>query len=331
MQYYLYKLKFTTGLHIGDDSGRMSLAGSEMTIHADTLFSALCHEALQLGGQGLLTKLITVVSKGELLFSDAFPYRGDELYLPKPVLGLRFQREQTDSTLKKKFKALKYIPVNLFRDYLTGLKGEGVFEPENIPTVFGIQNTYTKAAIKGMKNNEGMEEARPYHVGVFRFFEECGLYLILACHEENRGFFSQLLSGLSYSGIGGKRTSGLGKFTVSEIDLQKELSAQPSAQTLVHLLGEEKATYQMSLSVALPADEELESVMTEAYYTLIRRGGFVQSSTYADTPLKKRVQYVFAPGSCFTRRFTGDVYDVSIYGRHPVYRYAKPVFLGVDI
>jgi CRISPR-associated protein Csm4 len=331
MKYYLYKLKFKTGLHIGDDSGRMSLASSEMTIHADTLFSALCHEALQIGGQDLLAKLIAIVSKGELLFSDAFPYRGDELYLPKPVLGLRFKREQTDSTQKKKFKALKYIPVNQFRDYLTGLKGEDVFEPESIPTTFGSQNTYTKVAIKGMKNDEGMDETRPYHVGVFRFFEECGLYLILSCHEENRGFFYQLLSSLSYSGIGGKRTSGLGKFTVSEIDLQEELSAQPSGQTMAHLLEDENAPYQMSLSVALPADEELEQVLTEAYYTLIRRGGFVQSSAYADSPLKKRVQYVFAPGSCFTKRFAGDVYDVSVFGRHPVYRYAKPVFLGVNI
>ena len=45
MEYSLYRLNFTTFLHIGEDNGAVSLDSSRMTIHADTLFAALCCEA----------------------------------------------------------------------------------------------------------------------------------------------------------------------------------------------------------------------------------------------------------------------------------------------
>jgi CRISPR-associated protein Csm4 len=326
MKYCLYKLKFKTGLHIGDHSGRMALASSEMSIQADTFFSALCHEALQNGGKALLDKLKEDVKEGKLLFSDGLPYQGSEYYLPKPVLGINTKREQTDSTQKKKFKALKYVPASRFADYLSGLKGESSFDPESVQTSFGSQSTYTKAAIKGM------EETRPYYVGVFQFFQDCGLFILLAYQEEaQRELFSQLLASLSYTGIGGKRTSGLGKFEVFAEEIEDTKAENPSRQALARMLAEDTAPYQMNLSVALPREEELEPVLEKAFYTLIRRGGFVQSQTYSDTPLKKKVQYFFAAGSCFRKRFTGDVYDVAYVGHHPVYRYAKPLFLGVRI
>lgn len=39
----------------------------------------------------------------------------------------------------------------------------------------------------------------------------------------------------------------------------------------------------------------------------------------------------FSAGSTFTKDFLGDVYDVSNNGRHSVYRYAKPMLMGVDL
>ena len=44
---------------------------------------------------------------------------------------------------------------------------------------------------------------------------------------------------------------------------------------------------------------------------------------------KKKDLYVFRAGSCFVHPFAGDIYDVSDGGSHPVYRYARAMFLGV--
>ena len=50
---------------------------------------------------------------------------------------------------------------------------------------------------------------------------------------------------------------------------------------------------------------------------------------YAEEYRRKRDLYVFAAGSCFKNEFEGDIYDVTNGGSHPVYRYAKPLFMGV--
>ena len=94
---------------------------------------------------------------------------------------------------------------------------------------------------------------------------------------------------------------------------------------------QKKSDRYMLLSVALPADEELENAMENASYLLEKRSGFVASSDYAEEWRKKKDLYVFTAGSCFVNCFAGDIYDVSEGGKHPVYRYAKPIFMGVSL
>ena len=76
-------------------------------------------------------------------------------------------------------------------------------------------------------------------------------------------------------------------------------------------------------------DDELEQALEDASYLMQKRSGFVASAIYADEWRKKRDLYVFSAGSCFKNCFQGDIFDVSDGGRHPVYRYAKPLFMGV--
>ena len=85
----------------------------------------------------------------------------------------------------------------------------------------------------------------------------------------------------------------------------------------------------MLLSTALATDEELESALDGASYLLTKRSGFIASDTYALEARRKRDLFVFASGSCFVNRFSGDIFDVSIGGGHPVYRYAKSLFVEV--
>jgi CRISPR-associated protein Csm4 len=122
-----------------------------------------------------------------------------------------------------------------------------------------------------------------------------------------------------HTGIGGKVSAGYGKFTAG--------APEPPGEALTALF-DAPGKY-MSLTAALPADGELEAVMRGCAYTVIRRGGFINSGVYGQ-PVKKRTQYFFAAGSVFERRFGGDIYDVGPDGGpHPVYRYAKPLFIGV--
>ena len=85
----------------------------------------------------------------------------------------------------------------------------------------------------------------------------------------------------------------------------------------------------MLLSTALPQEEEMKDSLEGASYLLQKRSGFVYSETFAEEQIRKRDMFTMQAGSCFRRVFQGAVYDVGEGGTHPVYRYAKAMFLGI--
>jgi len=337
MDYLLYRLEFSTALHIGRDGGGASLDDGQMGIHADTLLAALCCEAAR---NGSITELVDYFADGILTISDALPFAGPELFLPKPVLFTGNKKREGEAGLKKLLKALEYIPLSAFNEYLQGLRRGGsdleklryTFERilkeirqtgpcgvalEKLRYIFGQLTTVTRVAVKGDS------PPLPYHVTAWKFASGCGLYVIVRYErEEALDIFTSLLNRLGLSGIGGKQSSGWGKF---------EARSCPAPKELKQLLDDRQAAYQMLLGTALPEDDELEQVLGNGWYTLVRRGGFVRSSTYATGQLKKRSLYMLGPGSCLAQRFRGGMYDLSAHGAHPVWRCGKSLFAGVNL
>lgn len=309
MEYCIYKLEFTTAVHFGN----RTLEDREFFFGADRLFSALCQECVK-EGEEKLDLFYQKVKKGDILLSDGLPYDEKSYYIPKPLKRLSVpEAEEGDSRKKKAYKKLKYIPAEKLRAYLNGeLDAE---REREIQKSWGTGVLKTSAAIRGQ------EETKPYHVGLFHFQKGCGLYVIMGYQrEEDLELMQELFEKLSYTGLGGKRSSGLGKFQCILKRIPEELKNGLTGQ------GE---TY-MTLSVALPRDDELEKALEQASYLVVKRSGFVDSDHYAEAQMRKKNLYVLQAGSCFSNRFTGDIYDVSDGGRHAVYRYAKPFFLEVS-
>ena len=92
-----------------------------------------------------------------------------------------------------------------------------------------------------------------------------------------------------------------------------------------------KGSRNILLSTALPEDSELSDVLNDASYSLIKRSGFVDSETYAAQQMRKKDLYVFAPGSCFRNPFEGRIIKEKNGGTHPVFRYERAFFLGVNV
>ncbi|MBR0528836.1 MAG: type III-A CRISPR-associated RAMP protein Csm4 [Ruminococcus sp.] len=311
MRYDLLRLRFSTPVHFGN--GRLDTA--EMTFCADRLFSALCIEALKKGGEAYLQKICDAAKSGKLLFSDGLPYIGDTYYIPKPVIHIERSSGENSSVLKKAFKKLSYIPVGKTDDFFSGN-----IDPEAENKKFDKIGKFGKRHLVTVRNGE--EDPDPYHVGEFSFNENCGLYVILASESDDLYYdISELVEALGYCGIGGKITSGMGKFTVS---------AKKVPEGLLRAFDGEHDRY-VSLSVCMAKNEELETALKNAGYVIIKRSGFINSCTYAGSFRKKSDFYCFAAGACFEKKFEGDVFDVSQGGAHPVWRYAKPLFMGVDI
>lgn len=95
----------------------------------------------------------------------------------------------------------------------------------------------------------GNEEPMPYRVSSFHFNDGSGLYIIVGTETVKESeMFYDLLESLSYQGLGGKKSSGLGRFDFLEKELPEALNKRI----------DNKATHYMLLSTALPEDDEFE-------------------------------------------------------------------------
>lgn len=311
VNYKLYQMKFLTPVRFGNGA----LESVNNTFCVDTLFSALCIEALHSYGAEGIDRLYAAAKNGDILFSDAMPYAGDTLFLPKPIIRIETE-DRGDSKLKKQYKKLKYVPAEKFDDYLCGRLD---IEQANAKiNQLGVSHIETKTAVS--RTADGKTD--PYYVGAYTFGNNCGLYFLAAFgNDEAYRFSADLLHLLEYTGIGGKTSSGYGKFTVEETAVTAEM------QRLIE--NAETSDRLITLSSCLPQDNELDKALEGASYSLQKRSGFIASETYAREYHKKRDMYTFKAGSCFKNAFKGDVYDVSDGIGHAVYRYAKPFFIGV--
>ena len=195
MKYTIYKLEFQTGVHFGTGA----LDEGTYTFHADQIFSAMYIEALKLG---IDQKFYDAVKAGTLLFSDALPYMGQQYMIPKPMIYVTSGR-QGESEQKKAYKKLKYLPVEQLDEFL---KGSINFKAD-------VMKDYGQLRQQTMAHVRKEEDTLPFRVGTFYYAQGCGLYLIVAyASEEELSLAEELLESLSYTGIGGKKSSGMGKF-----------------------------------------------------------------------------------------------------------------------
>lgn len=301
MEYSIYKLKFKTPVHFG--KGRLNT--STYTVYADTLFSAIYKEAITLFGEKEAKGLYDFCVNGQLKISDTMPYRGKELYVPKPILNLNIESQD-----------LSYIA---FRDIDRFIKGE--YTAGDDENKFGESSTRY-----GVKVNRFVcdDNSEPFNVETFSFEKDCGIYfIVVADNSEPIGMIDSIIEGLSYTGIGGKLSSGLGKF---------EYIYEDVSDSMKKMFNGNYETY-MTLSTSLPKESEIQESLKNSSYELVKRSGFVSSANYSKTgqSVKKKDFYCFKAGSCFKSKFVGDVFDVSDnqIGCHSVYRYAMPIFIGI--
>lgn len=331
MSYTIYKLKFPSGIHIGDVK-YISLDSTSLTVSSDTFFSAIYAEYVRLFQD---KELFELSNNGEFKVSDLFPFKNEELYLPKPFISIERKKEaETKHTVdRKKVKSLSYLTAHQLTDYLNFLR-----TGENFPQVdddFGQKQLYTKNQI-----SRTGEDTRLYSIEIFKFNEYSGLYFILKCKDEFTKKFNTVLNSLSYTGIGGKKSSGYGKFIIEKekISLDKNTksdikSVQFIKSSLLYddTVVEDNKKY-MLLSSYAPQETEVDKIKNDNNtYNLIKRSGFVNSSSYSNEPQKRGQVYMLSSGSVLDFIPQGKLLDLNLHGNHEIYRLGKPIVMGVDL
>ena len=327
MMYYIFTLKFLTPVHFGDTANGGGLDKFSLQCSADTLFAALCNEAANKGSDAVET-LVKKTAEGKIVFSSLFPYwrTADSdlyFYLPKPLLKL--EQEEQQST--KSFEEIKQLATKLKKQkkstYIRASQINSLLESGGSDRQFAVPEFAAPLVAGRVALRE--EKPLPYYVGSYVFSKHSGLYFILGVeHEEEFTFIKDLLLSLGYSGIGGKRSSGYGKFELADNDLM----LYDDGTAIALMLYNEKSKYQMCLAPVCPRVDEI-AVVKQGSYKLIKRGGFIASSAAKDN-IKRNSIYMLQEGSCFPERLRGQMLQQTVDGlAHDVYRDGIGMFVGL--
>ncbi len=302
MNYKVYKLKFTTPVRFSALDNQGVLFNSDFVAPASLLYSALYITTLELQDNDLKEYFET----DNFLLSDLLPYIFEDLYIPKPII----QFISNDNINRKKMKNLKYIPISMLNNYFNN-PTEIIEEEES--KEFGYFTENIKVAIKQQ------EDKLPYSIETFTFVEDCGLYFITNVPSHLEEKFQTTLKLLGLTGIGGKKSSGYGKFIIEEI----------TTCPILNNLIEKESKHYMTLSTFIPQEKELP-IINEGTYLLNIKNGFTYSQTYSKTPIKKENKLTIQKGSCFKQKLKGQLYKEQ-NGNHPIYTYGRPLMIGFDI
>lgn len=295
MEVQAYKLDFQT-VHFGNGNLNESIG----SFNASRLYSTLFLESLKLN----VDKEFLDLSKSDNFFlSDSFPLKDGEFYLPKPIgypkMPLISESTKEMQRNAKKSKKLQYIKYTDIEDYVKGNCDIGKLE--------GISSFFSKSTVVTKKGID------PYEVGITNF--KTSLYILTIKHE----LLDMLMNSLQYSGIGGKRSSGYGRFTIEKLDIPNEFSKN------IVINDSEYGVY-MTLNTSIPNNDELDVVLPTAEYLLEKSSGFAYS-TASKSLLRKQDLYKFVVGSTLTKTYSGNIFDVRPDGfPHPVWNYAKGLF-----
>lgn len=328
MRHKIILFRFTSPVHFGDAAEGGDLGEILSYCRADTFFSALCREAADIS-QELLACVVEGVQREKLRFSDLFPWKKGtscyELYLPRPVMNLphteqaemlSYEEVREQSRERKKYKKRSFIRASEMESYL---------QERNI----SAQPDFGKEELRTQYN---AREKRPYGIGAYHFMPDAGLYLILSGDEELAEKLEPLIKLLGMAGIGGKRSSGFGKYIFEDdpLDLSDENTYGGDDVSLYKMLCAGHSNCYMALSSFLPEKLEVGD-MSSGTGKIIKRGGFAWSREMTG-PAKVSSVYMMASGSCFSKRLEGRIADVNNGSvPHPVYKYGKGLFVGLPL
>lgn len=320
-------LRNMSPLHLG--MGRDSYDTAASRLPSDSLSAALASVRAVQGRQDDIEEFLR-----SFTISSAFPYCGNEFFLPRPNGRLPIKvRGLQENEYRKDLKKLQYISSLLWHELIQGNPVE--VEPSQLHGEFLIAEPtidYKKPMIhvanqRVMVPRADDQDSVPFAFEWTFFLHgqlESGLYCLVDCEDSQRQELVDLFKSLGTFGIGSDRTVGGGLF-----DVEADIIEWPDTTG--------NAT--MILSNYIPQESEIEHLnLSSSCYSLQKRGGFMSGSSNENVrQLRRKTVYMFDTGSVFDTTQTIDGMIVNLAPEwnadhmHPVYRCGRPLCVTVNI
>ncbi|MFA4907405.1 MAG: type III-A CRISPR-associated RAMP protein Csm4 [archaeon] len=333
MKLTLFKLKFRTPLHIGDN--RPHYESCEGFIHSDTLFSALIN-AWQLLYPDDLKTFFPEEAPDSVQFpffriSSAFPFAGRDIFFPKPYIAPQFRESESKPGDAKRFKRLVWIAKPYFEHWLNREEfniDEKCLSPDK-HFLFSTQVDENKSNPLAVQDSprivkdRATEQTEIFYYSRLFFAADAGLFFLATFPDKDWKLkFITALNLLGDEGIGGDRSVGHGLFEVAETMENFEIRVPANAN---HFL---------TLTLYHPRADERLNLLTRSSYDLTVRSGWVYSGR--GLSLRRNAVRMFTEGSVFSGNGenSGDVVKVlekmpEFKLNHAVFRYGQALGLPI--
>ena len=330
-----YYLNFRSPLHLGRRG--VGLEETEISIPADTLFSAICQTWRMFYGEEGLTNFLTQYETDEpFLLTSAFPFTGDTRFFPKPLIDLKVNADDD----RKKLKKVRFLSERRFRQVVNGeviaSDHADLIEDKNLvndgqlwihdderaqfqdnPTVW---KTDKRPRVTLDRQSSASEI---WHLKTVKFEKGCGLWFDAKLgSEEIQTQIEAILRVLGDTGIGGERSAGYGAF-----DLHRKPADPQSDRDSKQPESESEADRFVTLSPICPRDTDQLNMLLQddddVGYALEERSGWIGS--VEGSHLRRQQVWMFAEGSVLNGNGAqvGCLVDLKPEAcPHPVWRYA---------
>ncbi len=333
-KFKIYKLRFTTPLHIGNE--RADYGISLQTIHSDTLYAAMTAVLAIIGAK--------IPTDGDFGFtiSSLFPYYQKDnkpvYFLPKLKLqNIPAFELQNDA---KKIKKVEWIDVEFFNKLINGKQlfdksfDNGLLKNGKYLTKQTIDKDFISKEVnpRVKVSRDFSEDAEPFYMERLYFKEESGMYFIAIGDAGKLKIIDAALKVLKDEGMGTDRTIGNGFFEFSDSVIELDLP---------------KSNKVSNLSLFLPESQEQINELLKGEdiaYDFQKRGGWITDSGL-NTYRKNTVQMfseasVFSLDNSMDKEFVkGKIVDLKPkldyehlnVKAHPIWRCGKALFIPVKI
>lgn len=328
-KFKIYKLHFTTPVHIGDNRDDYGI--SLKTIQSDAMYAAITSCLAKIGE--------SIPANGDLgcTISSLFPfYQKDKeseavCFLPKPMKQTLPSGERTIANAKM-IKKVAWLDLNYFQKVING---KTLFEDDN--DIDSIKKEYltdreidskfidslVSPRVKVPRQMNDAEKPMPFYMERIYFKDYSGLYFIA---DGDTTLLDKAIRLLQYEGLGTDRNVGNGFFEYETASLEIQLP--------------ECTNTALSLSVFIPeSKDQLKEMLSKdsVAYDFIRRGGWI--TTPPHNTIRKNAIYAFLPASVFAM----DNNNSCVCGKivdlrpniddllHPIWRNGKSIFIPIKL
>ncbi|HAG16174.1 MAG TPA: type III-A CRISPR-associated RAMP protein Csm4 [Bacteroidales bacterium] len=328
-KFTVYKLHFTTPLHLGDERDDYSI--SLKTYQSDAMVAALTSCLAKVGQ--------TLPEHGDLGFSisSLFPFYQENkeskaVYFFPKLLKQKLPKLENLSNAKS-IKKVAWLDSMYFEKLINGnILFENDQEIKHIHGDFLSSTEIDKDFISSQVSprvtvsRDQSEDAKPFYMDRIYFKNYSGLYFLV---QNDSKLLEGAMNILKDEGIGTDRNVGNGFFEFDKDEIEFDLP---------------ESSYATNLSMFCPESEEQLKLMLNSEnvaYDFTKRGGWITTSPH--NSIRKNTIHMFLPASVF--QFESKISNMEVRGKivdlnprlnfagieHPIWRSGKSIFIPVII